>query len=76
LPENRELWKIFEPKVYEVKGHEGNCVMWRFIVCTFAKYIFGDQINQNGMDGPCDTHGVKDRYTQEFGWGTQGKMKL
>ena len=40
------------------KGHEGKCVMWRFVVCTFAKYISGVQINQHGMDGACDTYGA------------------
>jgi len=43
------------------------------MICTFAKYISGDEINQHGMDGACDTHGVKERCTQEYGKETCGK---
>lgn len=47
--------------------------MWRFMICTFAKYIWGNEIDQNGMAGACDTRGVNESCTQEFGKGTWGK---
>jgi hypothetical protein len=73
LSENRALWKIFGFKICEVQRHEGNCVIWKFTVWTLTKYILGDQINQHAMNGVCVTHWVKERCTEEFGWGTWGK---
>ena len=49
--------------------------MWSFMICIFAKHISADEINQHGMDGACDTHGVKERCTHEFGKGTWGKQE-
>jgi hypothetical protein len=46
------------------------------VICILHQILLGQSKKKNEMDGLCSMFGIRERYIQDFGGGSEGKWPL